>query len=181
MKKVYLFLCVIFCITLTSCGNNEVVNNSSNNNVDDSIKLDTDSCYDECERFWWGDENVEMCKKNCDASNDEDSVWNKESDDYNNEEQSNSWSDYMPSELPEFTYWDAWESVEWMWSWIVDFQNVWEDALENYKSELEANGWTASIMSITNTLNWKLEGQYTIQVMYDPDYQTAQIMVNKVN
>ena len=178
MKKLLLILPTI--LLLTACGGGSNGSLPTVSNDDDSLKMETKECYEQCEAWGGGTENVSMCKKNCDASNDEGSVWNDDEDEYNQEEEVGSWPSDMPAEVPEFTFGEMSGSESGMGSWIADFDNTPDSTLEDYKAVLEEAGWTASIMSVTNTLNGKLEGKYTIQVMRDPDYKNTQVMVRKV-
>ncbi|MBN2087270.1 hypothetical protein JW758_02900 [Candidatus Peregrinibacteria bacterium] len=171
MKKILLILPAV--LLLTACGGESVSDN-------DSFKMETKECYSQCEEWGGGAENVSMCKKNCDASNDENSVWNDDEDKYNTEETVGSWPNDMPTEIPKFTLGKMTGNESGMGSWFADFENTPDSTLEDYKVALEDAGWSASIMSITNTLSGTLEGKYTIQVMRDPDYKNVQIMVRKV-
>ena len=115
-KSINLILAVILLtVSLTACSNGT----SSVSTEDD---FDKNSCYSECERFGGGEENVKMCKENCDASNDKDSVWNEDQDKYNEDTTSTEWPSDMPKVVPEFTYGDIVSSEAGMGSWIVDLK-----------------------------------------------------------
>ncbi len=179
MKKTLAIFCfmTLFTAVLAGCHHAEENEQASGQNDDEFGK---NECYAQCEEWGGGSENVAMCKKNCDASNDKDSVWNQSDDKYNsNDSTAGSWPSDMPSEVPEFKYGSAQENVSGMGSWIVDFDEVDEDALEKYEADLEDAGWSASVMSVTNTLNGKFEGKYTISVSHDKEYKQVQIMVRK--
>ena len=134
-------------------------------------------CYAQCEE--WGGE-VDVCKENCDASEDADSVWNESDEDVaeTNDTTFDSWEG-MPLAVPEFMGGDFVTGVKGMGSWIVDYENVTEeDTMTDYVSDLEAYDWTASYMDVTNMITGSKEG-YTISTSYDADYGTMQIIVRE--
>lgn len=152
---------------------------SKNNNGADSSNFGLTECYNQCEE-WGGD--VDMCKENCDASNDKDSVWNQSDEDVaaDNDSTFDSWES-MPLVVPNFTTGDFVAGEEGMGSWIVDFENVTDDnAMSDYVEELEVYGWKASYMSATNMINGTKEG-YTIMVNMDSDSNTVQIIVRETD
>lgn len=179
MKKTTPFVAMTSLVfVLSGCGSTPTTYTDNESTSANTAQM---SCYEECEMYGGGSSNIAICKENCDAAYvSENSVWDKSHEDYEAESTAGSWPSDMPSVVPEFTYGDALESNSGMGAYFVDFENVPTTALESYKSDLEAAGWTASIMKITNTLNGSIDG-YTIQVMLDPDYGSLQIMVRKAN
>lgn len=149
---------------------------------DISEDFNQNSCYEECVRFGGGEENVEMCKKNCDASFDEDSVWNDDETDVvaDNDASFDSWEE-MPLAVPEFMYGDFVTGEAGMGSWIVDYENINDpQAMEKYVDDLEIYDWSVSYMETSHMLTGSKEG-YTISASFDPEYGTLQIIVRKAN
>jgi len=138
-------------------------------------------CYTTCDD--WGGNDVDICKKNCDASFDSNSVWNQDegSDetDVDNENSISSWED-MPSEVPEFTSGDFVSGETGLGSWIVDYKNVNDDALESYDTILEDAGWQSGIIKVSGMITGSTDG-YSITVNIDEYQDTAQIIVRKAN
>jgi hypothetical protein len=154
-------------------------NEANNNNTDVSQVKDTAlaECYDQCEQ--WGGE-VDKCKQNCDASNDPDSVWNQTDEDIvADNDSSMSWAD-MPIVVPEFEHGEFVSGEEGMGSWIVEFDQVSEDAFSSYSQDLKDAGWKVSGIEMTGMITGSIEG-YTISVNIDKEGEMAQIIVRKDN
>lgn len=166
-------------MSLTGGDDDNNSNSDTQNESTGNLTAEHQACYDQCEE-WGGD--VSMCKENCNASFNKDSVWNDDNDDVvaDNDATFDSW-EQMPLAVPEFMYGDFVTGEEGMGSWIVDYENVTDpNAMENYVSDLEAYDWSVSYTEVANMLTGSKEG-YTISASLDPDYGTLQIIVRKSN
>ena len=192
MQKRIITLGLAFALVtvLTGCGtktNNQAGPGGQLKKPDSNADSEKNACYQQCEEWGGGAENVSMCKKNCDASSDPNSVWNEDENKYNEEDNAGNgtaefnWQDEMPAEVPEFTYGNFTGKAIGMGSWIIDFDNVSADALEKYKVDLEGAGWTATIVPMANMMTGKYTSTYSISVNHDKESSTLQIIVRKLN
>ena len=166
-------LILIACLSLTACTSQPKSNDSETDN------FELASCYDECERFGGGNENIEMCEKNCDASFADNSVWNEDEDQYNEDLTSAEWPSDMPGVVPMFTYGEVSGAITGMGSWIVDFENVSKTALDDYTNDLKSEDWSASKTTASGMITGAYEGEnnYSITVNIDTQQGVAQIIV----
>lgn len=183
-KPVIIVGIVITMIAVIVIGAVLVINNKSDNQNDSTnSNPEAKACYDQCEEWGGGSESVGMCKENCDASYNQDSVWNQDDDQYNPDDSTSNvgWPSSMPSEVPEFTYGSVTGDVSGMDSWIVDFENVQDNALEQYEADLESEGWTVSVTSSAGLLTGSYGSEYTISINHDKEYKTLQIIVRNAS
>jgi len=175
MKKEISIAALVFvaCLSLTACTSKPTNSNPEANN------FELTDCYDECERFGGGGENVKMCEQNCDASFATDSVWNEDDNKYNEDLASTEWPNDMPDIVPMFTYGEVSGAVVGMGSWVVDFKNVSETALDDYTNDLESEDWSAGKIAVSGMIIGTYEGEdnYSINVNIDEYQNTAQIIV----
>ncbi len=164
-------------VLFSACTKNNDVTSDSNKDVSQVKDTALAECYQQCDE--WGGE-VDKCKQNCDASNDPDSVWNQTDEDIVADNDSSiSWSD-MPSVVPEFEHGEFVSGEEGMGSWIVEFNQVSDDAFASYSQDLKDVGWKVSGIEMTGMITGSIDG-YTISVTIDKEEKMAQIIVRKDN
>jgi len=167
-------------ISLSACSGG----GSSSQTSSDGDNFTEDTCYNQCEEWGGGDENVAMCKENCDASFDESSVWNDDEEQYNEDITKAEWPSDMPEVVPSFSYGKISGAETGMGSWIVDFEDVTDDALSNYTQDLKDAGWNASAIELTGMITGSYDNgneaeDYTVNVNMDREMKVAQIMIRK--
>lgn len=164
-------------VLFSACTKNNDGTNSSNKNVSQVKDTALVECYQQCDE--WGGE-VDMCKENCDAANNPDSVWNQTNEEIvADNDASIKWSD-VPSVVPEFNYGNFLSGEEGLGSWIVEFDGVAEDAFNSYSQDLKDAGWKVSGIEMTGMITGSIDG-YTISATIDKEGEMAQIIVRKDN
>ena len=157
---------------LTGC----IKKTSDNDITTDNTELS--SCYQQCEE--WGGE-VDICKENCDASDDEDSVWNDEDDTDDQDYTYSSWPSDMPPVVPELEDGTFVGASYGFGTWVVDFKDITETDVDKYMEELETEGWNMTFLATSGTIMGLYEGtdNHSMSGIYDSEEKELQLLIKK--